>query len=161
MFQALSKTGVGISSLEAYVWFKWGTVDKVELDIPLWAHPEYEVFRETSLPSWTQTVQGNGVLKEPLAHLQVAKGEEKESGLGVLTPEFKWLFSFILLKIDCVRGHFAFLPANRLLWHRLNMLAEGNGCNWSKFCHAKFLVCGPLSPWTTFVSSLRLGCLTY
>lgn len=59
------------------------------------------------------------VLRDPLAHLQVAKGEEKESGLGVLTPQSKSLFLFILLKIDCVRGTFAFLPANRLLWHRV------------------------------------------
>lgn len=58
------------------------------------------------------------VLRDPLVHLQVAKGEEKESGLGVLTPESKSLFSFILFNIDCVRGTFAFIPANRLLWHR-------------------------------------------
>lgn len=42
MFEALSKTGVGILTLEACVWFKWGTADMVELVTATWAHPEYE-----------------------------------------------------------------------------------------------------------------------
>lgn len=51
MFQALSKTWVGILSSEACVGFRQGTADMVDLDIPVWTYLECEYVQRIGPPS--------------------------------------------------------------------------------------------------------------
>lgn len=55
----LSKTGVGTWSLEVNVWFKWGTTDMMEWDVPGTAEFECVQRNEPSLLNPTLT-RGRG-----------------------------------------------------------------------------------------------------
>lgn len=86
------------------------------------------------------------VLRDPLVHVQVTKGEGRESGLGAITPESKSRFVFVLFRVGCARGAFAFLLPADVLVPRL----PGCGC-WRRerlsaavtFAVQMFLACGP------------------